>query len=343
MPAYNGGAMIEQTLASVFAQSFADFEVVVVDDCSKDDTRARLARLADPRLRVIHAEANGGPVVARSRAFAEARGRYIVGLDQDDLCHPDRFAMQHAFLEANPDTVLVATACDQLEAGTIHPPRAPLRTTPMLIDWLMQVGNPIVWSSTMFRAAPARGWFPFQRIERQFAEDFDLVHRLAAYGTIARIDMPLVTYRLHPGGASQVFTERMVASAALVLADRYAPIFGPEAHDAATLVMRHFASGNPLPDLIGLVRLAGIVARVHEHFLATRAPDAADREAILTEYARAWWRVANASVRSGQLSLPGAVAARPEALPVTPASVVRSGTSAVIGTYRALARRRRSA
>ena len=343
MPAYNGSAMIGETLASVFAQSFTDFEVIVVDDLSKDDTLAVLATIADPRLRVIASPVNGGPVVARSHAFSHARGRYIVGLDQDDLCHPDRFATQLSYLEAHPEVVLVASAADFLEAGVISPPRDPLHTSPVLIDWLLQVSNPIVWSSVMFRADAARGWSPFQRLERQMAEDFDLYHRLAQHGVIARIDTPLVTYRIHPGGASKVFTDRMVESASRVLAGPYERIFGAEAQDAARLVMRHFASGNPVSDAASLARLAGIVARVHEDFLATRRPDAGAQEAIMAEYARAWWRVAQASVRSGQLSLPSAVSARPEGLALTPRAVVRTGTSAVIGTYRAMTSRRRSA
>ena len=75
MAAYNGAGLIEDTIASVLAQDCPDFELVVVDDASTDDTLARLQALADPRIRVIAAPVNGGPVVARNIAFAAARGR----------------------------------------------------------------------------------------------------------------------------------------------------------------------------------------------------------------------------------------------------------------------------
>ena len=92
MAAYNGAALIPETIASLTAQTFGDFELVVVDDCSTDDTLALLRSYHDPRIRVIAAETNQGPVRTRNRAFAEARGRYIAALDQDDQCPPERFA-----------------------------------------------------------------------------------------------------------------------------------------------------------------------------------------------------------------------------------------------------------
>ena len=342
MPAYKGGAMIEPTMRSVLAQTFADFEVIVVDDCSPDDTLARLRAIADPRVIVIAAERNGGPVASRNRAFAAARGRYIVGLDQDDLCHPERFARQWAFLDAHPEVVLVASAVDYLEDGAIQPPRAPFATTPLLIDWQLQMGNPLVWSSVMFRAEAARRLDPFERQERLYAEDFDFYHRLAQFGAIARIDMPLTTYRIHPGGASKHSAARMIESASAVLAEHYAPIFGGEAPDAAGLVIGHFASGNPAPDAATLARLAGVIARVHDHFIATRAPDSAATALIMAEYSRAWWRLATASVRAGFIPLPLALAARPAGLALSDAGVIHAATSAVIGRCRALTARRRA-
>ncbi len=75
MAAYNGAAWLPETLQSLAAQTFPDFEVLVVDDCSTDDTRDLVASWPDARVRLIALGANGGPVRARNRAVAEARGR----------------------------------------------------------------------------------------------------------------------------------------------------------------------------------------------------------------------------------------------------------------------------
>lgn len=339
MAAYNGGPLVDETIASVLAQTMDDFELVVVDDCSGDDTLARLRRVRDPRVRVIAAERNGGPVVARNLAFAAARGRYIVGLDQDDLCHPTRFAAQHAFLETHRDVVLVASAVNLLQGGAILPPPAPLRTSPALIDWRLQLGNPLVWSSVMFRADIARQLDVFERVDRLYAEDFDLYHRLAPHGAIARIDAPLATYRIHPGGASQRYTARMEQSAAEVLAQPYADLFGADAAEAARLVLHHFTGGVPVPDLATLQQVAALVATVHAHFVRTRQPGLADLELIVGEYSRLWARLADACVRSGALTRTQMAAHWPEGLARNGASRVRSATSLLIGTSRALASR----
>ncbi|HVF95655.1 MAG TPA: glycosyltransferase, partial [Sphingomonas sp.] len=221
MPAYNGGALIAETLDNLRAQTMRDFEVVVVDDCSTDDTRALLATWPDPRVRLVALDRNGGPVRARNRAAAEARGRFIAGLDQDDLSRPDRFARQIAHLEANPGTVLVATAADQLTDGSIAPMAYPATTTPTLIAWLSWIENPLVWSSVMIRADAVRALDPFTRPDILYAEDFDLYHRIQSLGAIARLDEPLTIYRQHAGGVSKRFAETMATSATRVLAETH--------------------------------------------------------------------------------------------------------------------------
>ena len=335
MAAYNGAGLIEDTIASVLAQDLPDFELVVVDDASTDDTLARLRAVTDPRVRVIAASANGGPVVARNIAFAAARGRYIAGLDQDDLCHPHRFSTQAAFLDANPDTVLVASAVDLLRDGTVRAPVAPLRTTPALIAWRMRFGNPLVWSSVMFRADAARGLDVFERTDRLYAEDFDFYIRIAQLGALARIDRPLVTYRIHPGGASQRFTRRMDQSAGAVLAAMHGQHFGADADAVARLMLVHFTGGAAVPDVPTLDRLGRSREHVDRAFRAAHALTPDDSALITTEFGRMWWRMADASVRAGMVSLDDAVRARPAGVPARHPSARRALGSVAIGRARA--------
>ena len=109
MTTWNGAAFIAEAIASVLAQSFTDFELIVVDDGSTDETGQVLAGIGDRRLRVLRQAMNGGVVAARNVGFAAARGRYVAALDHDDLSHPQRLARQVAYLEAHTRVVLVAT------------------------------------------------------------------------------------------------------------------------------------------------------------------------------------------------------------------------------------------
>jgi glycosyltransferase involved in cell wall biosynthesis len=87
-PLYNKGPFIAETIESVLAQSFADFEIVVVDDGSTDDGVAKLSKFAEPRLRIIQ-EPNSGVSAARTRALRESRGKYVAFMDADDIWRPD--------------------------------------------------------------------------------------------------------------------------------------------------------------------------------------------------------------------------------------------------------------
>ncbi|HEU0065670.1 MAG TPA: glycosyltransferase family A protein, partial [Sphingomonas sp.] len=247
MPTYNGAGLIAATIHSVMAQTFGDFELLVVDDRSQDATRDIVAGWPDPRVRLIALEANGGPVVARNRGVAQARGRYIAALDHDDLCHPDRFARQVAYLDANPDCAILGTQVDILEAGVLRASRYPPLTNPTLIAWLTWIGNPIAWSSVMVRTAAARALDPFTRPEVLYAEDFDLYHRMQPIGGLARLDEALVIYRVHPGGVSQRFADQMEHSAVRVLQEAHADRL-PDPTGAAHLIVRHLMAQTTVRD-----------------------------------------------------------------------------------------------
>jgi GT2 family glycosyltransferase len=332
MAVYQGAALLPETLASLRAQTFADWELVAVDDCSTDDSVGVLERLGDPRVRVIRSQANGGPVVARNRAFAEARGRYVAGLDQDDISLPERFARQVAFLDAHADVALVSSATDYLIQGKRQPGNWPRPLAPAQIDWLMLVQNPIAWSSVMFRADAARRLDPFERPELRYVEDFDLYQRLRPFGRLAQIDEVLMLYRCHAAGASNVFNGTMRAHAELLLRERHRALLGADAPDIAALLVRHVMAREPVPDMATLDRLFAGIGALRTAFGRDRTAD--ELEAVDREIAQLWWRVCRAGVRSGSLLLHRALGNRP--LPLGHAADLVA--SQMIGGMRAMKR-----
>lgn len=340
MPVYNGAALIGETVASLKAQHFTDFEVVIVDDCSTDDTPAILAAIGDPRFRLFRADRNAGPVHARNRAVAEARGRYIAALDADDLCVPERLARQVAYLDAHPYTVLVGTAAGVLQAGVVRPSRLPSVTTPSLIEWLLWISNPLVWSSVMMRSEAARGLAPFTRPERVYAEDFDLYHRVATLGRIGRIDDPLVIYRSHAGGISRQHADAMHRAALAVLAERHQPALGDEAEARCALIVRHVMNRVAVRDRASLALLGDTVMRLQRHFFATQAPDREERRRIRWHTARLWGDIVRASIRAGGIGVADAVAVRPDHLGLGYNRIDELALAQALGSARGLARRR---
>lgn len=102
MPSYNTGQFIAETIESVLAQSYSDWELIIVDDCSTDGTDEVVGQyLTDTRIRYIKNEINSGAAVSRNRALREAKGKWIAFLDSDDLWERDKLEKQIAFMENN--------------------------------------------------------------------------------------------------------------------------------------------------------------------------------------------------------------------------------------------------
>ena len=118
MAAFNNAETIEESVRSVFAQTFDEWELLIVDDGSADSTLKIAQGLSslDDRVRVLEMPSNGGSAAARNRAIANAEGQYVAVLDADDICMPLRLEKQVDALQADND--LAATASQLAEFGT---------------------------------------------------------------------------------------------------------------------------------------------------------------------------------------------------------------------------------
>ncbi len=101
-PSWNVAPLIGETIASVQAQTFTDWELLIADDCSTDQTAAVVESHAasDPRIKLIRQPRNGGPALARQAAIEQAQGRFIAFLDSDDLWLPAKLERQIAFAQS---------------------------------------------------------------------------------------------------------------------------------------------------------------------------------------------------------------------------------------------------
>ncbi|AHG44174.1 glycosyl transferase family 2 [Rhizobium leguminosarum bv. trifolii CB782] len=109
IPTYNRARFIRGAIESVFGQSFSDFELIVIDDGSTDETAKIVGALGDNRLNFIRQE-NRGRSAARNRAIALARGRYIAFLDSDDMYLPDKLSQQVDYMDSHPEDGMIYTS-----------------------------------------------------------------------------------------------------------------------------------------------------------------------------------------------------------------------------------------
>ncbi len=334
MTTYNGARTIRDSIDSVLRQSFADFELVVVDDASTDATPTILAGVDDPRMRVLHPGRNLGVVGARNFGFVACRGAYVAAHDHDDLSRPERLAQQVALLDAEPGIVLAATEVELEQNGHLSRSGHAEPGDPLAMRWLLLVDNPLTWSSVMVRADAVRRLGQFVRPEYELADDFDLYHRMLRVGDIVRLNTPLVVYRWHGANTARAGRERLMANAAKILNDAYAPLLGNDAGDAALLVLRHLSHRQPADDAVTLHRLGTCLHRLLDAFCEANNLSSVQRDKIVALAGEIWWRAVRAAVRNGRPNLLSVFRRHPGLAEANPPGWLDLAASLAIGTAR---------
>jgi glycosyltransferase involved in cell wall biosynthesis len=249
VPTYNNAAYITQALDSVFAQSFTDYEVVVVDDGSVDDTRAVLSRYG-ARIR-YHYQENQGLAVARNTGLRLAAGRYLTYLDADDVWEVDNLLVKARVLEANQELGGVFSEFTIFDDQGVREPRGTrqlfpffARTgldlddifshkesltlpdgTPTVVRWgqvfdKLFWGNFILPTSMLFSRAGAAKIGEFLP-ELRTQQDYEFWLRFTKTYPLAHVDAPLVRYRRHPAQLTDQSRIENIMNAVRRIIDRY--------------------------------------------------------------------------------------------------------------------------
>jgi glycosyltransferase involved in cell wall biosynthesis len=201
IPTHNHGRFLGEALDSVLSQTFRDFEVLVVDDGSTDETRALVASYG-PRVR-YRFQPHGGVASARNVGLRETSAPYIAFLDADDTWAPEKLDLQVAYLDAHPhDGVVFTSYMTTDEAGnllTMEPKRFPYVQSPFEAM--------LIWPYGCMHVAMVRRTC-LQRVGNFdetliMAEDWDLWLRLAQHYGVANLNQPLARYRQSLGSTSR--------------------------------------------------------------------------------------------------------------------------------------------
>jgi glycosyltransferase involved in cell wall biosynthesis len=196
MAAYNVRPYVAEAVQSILNQSLKDLELIVVDDGSTDGTDAVLARILDPRMRVVHTE-NRGVCHARNRALEEANAPYVAVMDSDDVSHPHRLARQVEHLEKNPELAAVGSWVwlTTPRGRRVYEDRCPTGVQ-LVMEELTRNGGGLYPGTCTMRTEWVRkagGYRP----EIPVSEDLDLLLRLSAFGGLDNVPEALYRYRLN--------------------------------------------------------------------------------------------------------------------------------------------------
>lgn len=192
-PAYRCASVVGDTICSVLEQTHPHWEMLIVEDCSSDNTREVLREWAkiDSRVRLIEQLKNGGPAIARNAGLERAQGRWIAFLDSDDLWLPQKLERSIAFAEAN-HAPLVFTGFRRIPAGGGEVGR--YIGVPRTLSYRQLLGNTAIATSTVLLDRQIVGEV---RMRETYYDDFDCWLQVLKPGRTAYgLDEDLMRYRL---------------------------------------------------------------------------------------------------------------------------------------------------
>jgi glycosyltransferase involved in cell wall biosynthesis len=313
---HNGAADLPKAIDTILSQSFADFELIAINNGSSDATAAVLDGLRDPRVRVIHQD-DMGLAAALNRGISLSRGQYIARQDHDDWAKPARLQKQVAFLEAHPDCALVGTRAEiwvgdrKTKRTHDHP------TDNAALQFELLFDNPFVHSSVLLRksALDVVGCYCTDPA-RQPPEDYELWSRIARRFRVANLPEHLTIYREVRNSMSRnrtaAFVDRIVAIAAENLAAAAGAGSPGRVHwDVAALTHHAFDRTSATPDIDGMcqtIRAAG--DRIIAHVTDSDVPMRVTQRIANLRYALALWGARSDPSLRARLGLSVAIAQR---------------------------------
>lgn len=205
MPVYNASMSLHEAIESMLAQTFTDFEFLIIDDGSTDDSASIINSYKDPRIRVLSNGKNEGLVYSLNRGIDEAFGEYIARMDSDDISLPQRLEEQVAFMDSRPEIGVSGTWIQTIdEHGKNLKYTNKYLTEPEDIRAGMLFNTPFAHPSVMIRTSVLRKTgLRYDMEDRFYYEDYSLWLKLAQVTKFANLPKALLKYRIHKKSSSR--------------------------------------------------------------------------------------------------------------------------------------------
>lgn len=199
LPVFDAAAHLRDAVDSILSQTLEDFELIVVDDGSRDATPAILRSYRDRRIRLLEQRQNTGLAATLNRALAVARGRYVARQDADDISEPHRLRTQVEYLRAHADVALVGSWFRVIDARGALVRRTVLPVEDLDLRWAMFFSCPFVHSAVMWRREAVEQQVGRYDERFSYSLDYDFWTRIAARYPVANVPHFLVRWRVHAG------------------------------------------------------------------------------------------------------------------------------------------------
>ena len=212
MTCYNAASTIQESVNSIIAQTFTNWELVLVDNCSTDNSLTVVKNLNDDRIKIVALDKNHGRTPALAIALENARAEFVAILDADDISSQDRLQQQSDFLTNNPNILVVGSWYRNIDqyGNLINEVRTPITSVDVMRR--MASDNPIVNSSAMFRRQSAQSVGGYNQ-KYLYAQDFALWLALAKIGELAILPKFLTDIRRVKSSLSSISSNGLILTA----------------------------------------------------------------------------------------------------------------------------------
>lgn len=204
MPVYNAEAYIEQAIDSVLRQTYSNFELIIINDCSLDNSMDIVRKYTDPRIIIINNEKNSGIAYSRNQGLESSTGKYIAIMDDDDISLPYRFEHEVDFLEENSDIDIVGGRYQTIDAdGHVIKTRGMVYHNPRYIKAMHLLQNVYPNSAVMLRKCLIDKYNLRYCDDCLGMEDFRFWIECSKVGYMSNIDELVFQYRISSNSESR--------------------------------------------------------------------------------------------------------------------------------------------
>jgi glycosyltransferase involved in cell wall biosynthesis len=302
MSVYNGEKYLEQAIESILDQTFRDFEFIIINDGSTDETSQILQRKqrSDARINIYDQE-NRGLIASLNKGCRLAKGKYIARMDADDISVPDRFENQVNHLENHPETGVLGTWIKIIDQGGAPQFSWRYPTDPSLVKWTLLFRDCVAHPSVMMRRQALLS-LNFYRPEALHVEDYDLWARATTRTQIANLPQFLYIYRAWEGNICSRFSKLQQKNiTGMIMPLMMECLLEHEVPHETLVALRQISMGAPIENRLQTKAVGKIIRDLHKAYLRKNTLTPVEGNRISKDAGERLYALASFASRSSML------------------------------------------
>jgi glycosyltransferase involved in cell wall biosynthesis len=302
MAVYNGENYLEEAVQSILDQTFRDFEFIIINDGSTDDTPQILQRKerSDFRISTYHQE-NRGLISSLNRGCRLSKGKYIARMDADDISLPDRFEKQANYLEEHPEIGVLGTWVKIIDEDGVQQSSWKYPSAPSLVEWTLLFRDCVAHPSVMMRREALLS-LDFYRPEALHVEDYDLWARATTVTQIANLPQFLYIYRAWDGNICSRFSKIQQKNiTGMIMPLMIERLLGHEVPHETLVALRQISMDSPIENRSQTKAVGKIIRDLRKAYLRKNALTPVEGKKISKDAGERLYALASFASKSSML------------------------------------------